>query len=178
MPFISVSNESEVKKIISSNKKVVVMYGASWCEGCNKAKPDMKKKSKSVSYPIVFVDVDKCGVIIDTIPAFAFIDSGKRVSYIEGDIDKVLSKCDNFGSDIKESKPEKSEKIVEITEYHREIKDHEDKHEKKDHKDKHEKKSKNHKHEKKDREDKHEKKSRSHKSHNHEKKECKSCKQH
>lgn len=152
MPFISVSKESEVKKIISNNRKVVVMYGASWCHGCTKAKPLMKKKSNSVSYPIVYVDVDKCGVVTDTIPAFAFIESGKRISYIEGDIEKVLSMCGTFGL-VEESVKEDRVYVKEDKEKrsHRDVKDKEmkdvkvnEKKEKRSHRDVKEKKDKRH----------------------------------
>lgn len=155
MPFISVSSESEAKKITSSNDKGLIMYGASWCDGCIRAKPLMKKKSAKVSFPIVFVDVDKCKVITDEVPAFAFFEGGRRTDYIVGDVDKVLNKCDELDSGVK-SNENYHETKVEISEY-TPVKDTKHRKEKKE-----KEKSKDRKHSKKDKKEKEKSKDRKH----------------
>lgn len=77
--------QDNLKEIISSNEKVIVQYGASWCGMCRVIKPKFKKLSEETSdVKFYYVDAEKYPesrslATIENLPTFAGFKNGELV---------------------------------------------------------------------------------------------------
>lgn len=93
--------KDNLNELISTNKKVVVQYGASWCGACRLVKPQFSRLSES-NEDILFLYVDAENypasrelAKIENLPTFAsFLDGklvkqsvGTKIESIQGVID-------------------------------------------------------------------------------------------
>lgn len=89
-----------LNEILSSNEKVFVMFGASWCGACKMIKPKVKRMAEeSEAIQFVYVDAEHmtssrelAGKLFN-LPTFAAFNNGELVEKEPGtkSIDKVLT---------------------------------------------------------------------------------------
>ena len=87
-----VTSVAEFKRILESNSKVVVKFGAPWCTPCVRIAPTYQNLSQKYSHDIVFleVDVDQAEnpiltfVQVSGIPRFVAYHKQKKVGDMTG----------------------------------------------------------------------------------------------
>ena len=81
--------EDNLQEILSSNNKVMVQYGASWCGNCRIMKPKFKKlAAENEGTAFVYVDAEKLPesrklATVDNLPTFAAFVDGKLVNQVQ-----------------------------------------------------------------------------------------------
>lgn len=97
--FLELS-EDKLDTILSSDQKVMVQYGASWCGNCKITKPKFKRLAE-VNEDVTFVYVDaeklpgtRAFADVSNLPTFAGFKDGKLVKQAQGNkvetIEEVL----------------------------------------------------------------------------------------
>ena len=77
--------EDNLGEVLSSNKKVMVQYGATWCGNCRLVKPKFKRMStENEDIQFVYVDAEKLPgsrqfADVSNLPTFAGFVDGKLV---------------------------------------------------------------------------------------------------
>lgn len=86
--FIEIT-EDNLQELISTQNKVVVQYGASWCGNCRIMKPKFKKMaSENEDIPFYYVDAEKFVesrklANVSNLPTFATFVDGKLVGEVQ-----------------------------------------------------------------------------------------------
>lgn len=81
--------EDTLKEVVSSNEKVVVQYGATWCGNCRIMKPKFKKlASENEDVPFYYVDAEKFPesrklATVDNLPTFAVFKNGELLNQVQ-----------------------------------------------------------------------------------------------
>ncbi|MFT6633260.1 MAG: thiol-disulfide isomerase/thioredoxin [Bacteriovoracaceae bacterium] len=79
-----------LEQILSSNKKVIVQYGASWCGACRVIKPKFSKLSEAANdVAFYYVDAEvypnsRSFAKVDNLPTFAGFVNGELVKQASG----------------------------------------------------------------------------------------------
>jgi|TARA_B110000240_G_scaffold192515_1_gene236805 thiol-disulfide isomerase/thioredoxin len=82
--------EDNLQEIISTNEKVIVQFGATWCGACRVMKPRVKKLAESTDDVIfIYADAEKFtesrGVtVVRNLPTFAGFVNGELVAKSTG----------------------------------------------------------------------------------------------
>jgi thioredoxin 1 len=88
--------QDNLQELISTNDKVLVQYGATWCGNCRIMKPKMKRLSKShEDVKFLYVDAEKLPesrklAKVTNLPTFAAFKSGKLVNQVQTNKEEVL----------------------------------------------------------------------------------------
>lgn len=86
--FIEIT-EDNLQELVTTNNKVVVQYGASWCGNCRIMKPKFKKlASENEEIPFYYIDAEKFVesrklANVSNLPTFATFVDGKLVNEIQ-----------------------------------------------------------------------------------------------
>ncbi|WP_027377171.1 thioredoxin family protein [Kaistella palustris] len=81
--------EDTLQDIVSSNPKVVVQYGATWCGNCRIMKPKFKKLAvENDEIPFYYVDAEKLPesrklAKVDNLPTFAVFKNGELLNQVQ-----------------------------------------------------------------------------------------------
>lgn len=97
--------EDNLGEVLSSNKKVMVQYGATWCGNCRLTKPKFKRLSnENEDITFLYVDAEKLPgtrqfADVSNLPTFAGFVDGKLVKQSQGNkievIQEVLDEVTN-----------------------------------------------------------------------------------
>lgn len=97
--------EDTLGDIISSNKKVMVQYGAGWCGNCKITKPKFKRLAEeNENIEFIYVDAEKLPksrefANVNNLPTFAGFVDGELVNQSQGNkletIKEVLNEVTN-----------------------------------------------------------------------------------
>ena len=97
--------EDNLGEVLSSNKKVMVQYGATWCGNCRLVKPKFKRLStENKDITFLYVDAEKLPdsrkfADVSNLPTFAGFVDGKLVKQSQGNkvevIQEVLDEVTN-----------------------------------------------------------------------------------
>lgn len=100
--MIEINSNSQLAEMLKK-RKVILMYGATWCGVCNKSKPIMEKLSKKYpGVPICYIDVEEMRAVIHFLPTYRFMYNGKEIKRYEGDIiSKLEILVKKFNEDTK-----------------------------------------------------------------------------
>ena len=78
--------KKDYDRIISENKRVVIFYGAPWCDACeqmhdiyNRIAARYKKRIS-----LAYVDIDRVGFELQTIPQFVAYHKKEAIDHLEG----------------------------------------------------------------------------------------------
>jgi thioredoxin 1 len=88
--------EDNLGEVLSSNKKVMVQYGATWCGNCRLVKPKFKRMStENEDIQFVYVDAEKLPgsrqfADVSNLPTFAGFVDGKLVKQSQGNKIEVI----------------------------------------------------------------------------------------
>ena len=88
--------EDNLGEVLSSNKKVMVQYGATWCGNCRLTKPKFKRLStENEDITFLYVDAEKLPgtrqfADISNLPTFAGFVDGKLVKQSQGNKIEVI----------------------------------------------------------------------------------------
>ncbi|MDA9016602.1 thioredoxin family protein [bacterium] len=88
--------EDNLGEVLSSNKKVMVQYGATWCGNCRLVKPKFKRMStENEDVKFVYVDAEKLPgsrqfADVSNLPTFAGFVDGKLVKQSQGNKIEVI----------------------------------------------------------------------------------------
>jgi len=88
--------QDNLGKILSSNNKVMVQYGAGWCGNCRLTKPKFKRmSSENQDITFVYVDAEKLPgsrqfADVSNLPTFAGFVDGKLVKQSQGNKIEVI----------------------------------------------------------------------------------------
>jgi len=99
--MINELTEDNLQEIVSSNDKVFVQFGASWCGACKVMKPRVKRASESNDEVVfVYVDVEENTTsreitTIKNLPTFIGFTNGELVSKEVGSKSEVIQKVLN-----------------------------------------------------------------------------------
>ncbi|MBS1572497.1 MAG: thioredoxin family protein [Bacteroidetes bacterium] len=91
-------SEDNLQQLVSSNNKVVVQYGATWCGNCRIMKPKFKKlASENENIPFYYVDAEKLPesrklANVDNLPTFAIFENGTLKGQVQTNQQDVLIK--------------------------------------------------------------------------------------
>ena len=93
--------EDNLGEVLSSNKKVMIQYGATWCGNCRLVKPKFKKLS-SLNDDVMFIYVDaeklpnsRSFAEVTNLPTFAGFVNGKLVKQSQGNKIEVIEEVLN-----------------------------------------------------------------------------------
>lgn len=81
--------EDNLQQIVSTNDKVMVQYGATWCGNCRIMKPKFKKlASENDEIPFYYVDAEKLPesrklATVDNLPTFAVFEGGNLKAQVQ-----------------------------------------------------------------------------------------------
>lgn len=81
--------EDNLQQIVSTNDKVMVQYGATWCGNCRIMKPKFKKlASENDEIPFYYVDAEKLPesrklATVDNLPTFAVFEGGTLKAQVQ-----------------------------------------------------------------------------------------------
>ena len=85
MEVIEIKEEEFERKVLKSNKKVLVDFYANWCGPCRMLGPVLEQISSKINYDIVKMDIDQNeeyarqnGVMV--VPTLILFENGKEVS--------------------------------------------------------------------------------------------------
>jgi thiol-disulfide isomerase/thioredoxin len=97
--------QDNLGEVLSSNKKVMVQYGAGWCGNCRLTKPKFKRLStENEDITFLYVDAEKLPgtrqfADVSNLPTFAGFVDGKLVKQSQGNkievIQEVLDEVTN-----------------------------------------------------------------------------------
>lgn len=97
--------QDNLGEVLSSNKKVMVQYGAGWCGNCRLTKPKFKRLStENEDIAFLYVDAEKLPgtrqfADVSNLPTFAGFVDGKLVKQSQGNkievIQEVLDEVTN-----------------------------------------------------------------------------------
>ena len=82
--------QDNLGEVLSSNKKVMVQYGAGWCGNCRLTKPKFKRLStENEDITFLYVDAEKLPgtrqfADVSNLPTFAGFVDGKLVKQSQG----------------------------------------------------------------------------------------------
>ena len=88
--------EDNLGEVLSSNKKVMVQYGATWCGNCRLTKPKFKRLStENEDITFLYVDAEKLPgtrqfADVSNLPTFAGFVDGKLVKQSQGNKIEVI----------------------------------------------------------------------------------------
>jgi thioredoxin 1 len=88
--------EDNLGEVLSTNKKVMVQYGATWCGNCRLVKPKFKRMStENEDIQFVYVDAEKLPgsrqfADVSNLPTFAGFVDGKLVKQSQGNKIEVI----------------------------------------------------------------------------------------
>ena len=88
--------EDNLGEVLSSNKKVMVQYGATWCGNCRLTKPRFKRLStENEDITFLYVDAEKLPgtrqfADVSNLPTFAGFVDGKLVKQSQGNKIEVI----------------------------------------------------------------------------------------
>lgn len=88
--------EDNLGQYLSSNKKVMVQYAASWCGNCRIMKPKFKKlAAENEDVAFLIVDAEKFPgsrqfAKVDNLPTFAAFENGTLVDQVQTNKTEVL----------------------------------------------------------------------------------------
>jgi len=88
--------EDNLGEVLSSNKKVMVQYGAGWCGNCRLTKPKFKRLStENEDITFLYVDAEKLPgtrqfADVSNLPTFAGFVDGKLVKQSQGNKIEVI----------------------------------------------------------------------------------------
>ena len=88
--------EDNLGEVLSSNKKVMVQYGATWCGNCRLTKPKFKRLStENEDITFLYVDAEKLHgtrqfADVSNLPTFAGFVDGKLVKQSQGNKIEVI----------------------------------------------------------------------------------------
>lgn len=88
--------EDNLGEVLSSNKKVMVQYGATWCGNCRLVKPKFKRLStENEDITFLYVDAEKLPgsrqfADVSNLPTFAGFVDGKLVKQSQGNKVEVI----------------------------------------------------------------------------------------
>ena len=88
--------EDNLGEVLSSNKKVMVQYGATWCGNCRLVKPKFKRLStENEDIAFLYVDAEKLPgtrqfADVSNLPTFAGFVDGKLVKQSQGNKIEVI----------------------------------------------------------------------------------------
>jgi thiol-disulfide isomerase/thioredoxin len=93
--------QDNLGEVLSSNKKVMVQYGASWCGNCKLTKPKFKRLStENEDIKFIYVDAEKLPgtrqfAEVTNLPTFAGFVDGKLVKQSQGNKIEVIQEVLN-----------------------------------------------------------------------------------
>ncbi len=88
--------EDNLGEVLSSNKKVMIQYGATWCGNCRLTKPKFKRLSnENEDITFLYVDAEKLPgtrqfADVSNLPTFAGFVDGKLVKQSQGNKIEVI----------------------------------------------------------------------------------------
>ena len=88
--------QDNLGEVLSSNKKVMVQYGAGWCGNCRLTKPKFKRLStENEDITFLYVDAEKLPgtrqfADVSNLPTFAGFVDGKLVKQSQGNKIEVI----------------------------------------------------------------------------------------
>lgn len=88
--------QDNLGEVLSSNKKVMVQYGAGWCGNCRLTKPKFKRLStENEDIAFLYVDAEKLPgtrqfADVSNLPTFAGFVDGKLVKQSQGNKIEVI----------------------------------------------------------------------------------------
>jgi thiol-disulfide isomerase/thioredoxin len=88
--------EDSLDQILSSNEKVMVQYGASWCGNCKITKPKFKRLAEeNPGIEFYYVDAEKLPnsrshADVSNLPTFAGFVNGKLVKQAQGNKVEII----------------------------------------------------------------------------------------
>ena len=88
--------EDNLGEVLSSNKKVMVQYGVTWCGNCRLTKPKFKRLStENEDITFLYVDAEKLPgtrqfADVSNLPTFAGFVDGKLVKQSQGNKIEVI----------------------------------------------------------------------------------------
>lgn len=88
--------QDNLGEVLSSNKKVMVQYGAGWCGNCRLTKPKFKRLStENEDIVFLYVDAEKLPgtrqfADVSNLPTFAGFVDGKLVKQSQGNKIEVI----------------------------------------------------------------------------------------
>ena len=88
--------EDNLGEVLSSNKKVMIQYGATWCGNCRLTKPKFKRLSnENEDITFLYVDAEKLPgtrqfADVSNLPTFAGFVDGKLVKQSQGNKVEVI----------------------------------------------------------------------------------------
>jgi len=89
-------SQDNLGEVLSSNNKVMVQYGASWCGNCRLIKPKFKRlSSENEGIKFLYVDAEKLPgsrqfADVSNLPTFAGFVDGKLVKQSQGNKIEVI----------------------------------------------------------------------------------------
>ena len=89
--------EDNLQQIVSTNDKVMVQYGATWCGNCRIMKPKFKKlASENDEIPFYYVDAEKLPesrklATVDNLPTFAVFEGGTLKAQVQTNKADILT---------------------------------------------------------------------------------------
>ena len=89
-------SQDNLGEVLSSNNKVMVQYGASWCGNCRLIKPKLKRlSSENEGVKFLYVDAEKLPgsrqfADVSNLPTFAGFVDGKLVKQSQGNKIEVI----------------------------------------------------------------------------------------
>lgn len=88
--------EDQLEQLLSSNQKVMVQYGASWCGNCKITKPKFKRMAEeNPDMEFYYVDAEKLPnsrqfADVSNLPTFAGFVNGKLVKQAQGNKVEII----------------------------------------------------------------------------------------
>lgn len=88
--------EDQLEQLLSSNQKVMVQYGASWCGNCKITKPKFKRMAEeNPDMEFYYVDAEKFPnsrqfADVSNLPTFAGFVNGKLVKQAQGNKVEII----------------------------------------------------------------------------------------
>lgn len=83
---VEIKSEQELNRFIAHNDRVVVFYGAPWCQACTSSEPLYARIAKRYESRIALahIDIEECGIKIENIPFFLAFYKTEVVDSLEG----------------------------------------------------------------------------------------------
>lgn len=89
---VEITNADQYKLLLRDNPKLVIFYGAKWCDACTKIIPlytgIANKYYKRIT--MVHVDIEVCKLDFSRIPVFVAMKDGKQIKHMVGGNDEGL----------------------------------------------------------------------------------------
>lgn len=92
---IKIANYQQYKKFTSRYRRIIIFYGASWCDACKTIKPLYTRIASKYCKRIkcAYVDIDANPELdFSAVPVFVGLRKGKQINSFEGSSEEKLKR--------------------------------------------------------------------------------------